>query len=464
MTDGLPVRGQLLLLGSIFAVALVLSGYQVAFGTVPPMMADSESYLTFSPIRTAGYPLFLNLTGAQGALIAQPALYAAALGYFALESYRLSGNLLFAAVLALAVAVNPEFNAFHAVIMTESLSGSLLLVFLGATIRYVRRPDVRAAALLSIIAGLSAAVRPGAYALLPVVVLMLFMTRRRFDAMRRAIIVAAVGPMLVLVAGERLYTGWMHGEAATSLAGRHFYAKAAMIDAPAAVAGSDTARNVLVRALNERFAPVRALIAAAPSADIRRVLVVHYESCAQYGCVQDLRNQAGGSEVALNVLALRIGFERIAQAPLAYGALTWTHLSSMWVLYSQSHPDLSPAYAAFIAAHRPLPLEAKVPGLLDATARGPIAAVARPLFIAIGIATGLLAVLGVLTAMRGGAGPLLSVALLSALTAHLTLMLTALVGLGLVRYMIAVWPAITAALGFGAWWLLQTVLSRRRSA
>ena len=49
---------------------------------------DSVFYLSFSPIVPTGYPVFLRLLGAEGAVVVQPLVFAASLAWLGLEIVR----------------------------------------------------------------------------------------------------------------------------------------------------------------------------------------------------------------------------------------------------------------------------------------------------------------------------------------------------------------------------------------
>ena len=91
--------------------------------------------------------------------------------------------------------------------------------------------------------------------------------------------------------------------------------------------------------------------------------------------------------------------------------------------------DYSTAQVTFIASHQPLPFAARVPSLTD-TQVNPQSLFVRPMMIAIGWLTGLLALAGLSAALWGEKGvcPLLGTALVAALALHGSLLWTAAVG------------------------------------
>ena len=302
----------------------------------------------------------------------------------------------------------------------------------------------------ALVAGLAATVRPTGYALLPVLILMVLMARRSLRDSVIVVLAAAVLPMVVMVSAERFYTTWIFGSDATSLAGRHLFAKAVLIKAPPmADAETDPMRRRLLVAAEQHFAPIRDLLDQAPDANVLSVLSTNYEMCLEYSCVADLRSAIGLPEAAMNRVALAVGLDRLTAAPLAYARLIWRNYRATWVLYSQNHPELAPGFTAFIAIHQPLPFAERMPSLAD-TQVSLQSFFVRPTMIAIGWLTGLLALAGLSAALWGerGSCPLLGTSLVAALALHGSLLWTAAVGVGISRYTIGLWPMIIGALMF----------------
>jgi hypothetical protein len=430
----------------------------------PLTAPDSPGYLGFLPIHTLGYPIFLKVFGANGAIVAQPLLFAIALTYLGLETLHLTSSVTLAGAIVIAVMLTPQLTMYHASILTESLFVSGLLMFLATSIRFVRRPSSAGAALAAVIAGLTATVRRTGLVFLPVLLIMVLLQWRRLPQRRWSILASAVFPMLLVLFGERLAARAIHGEHVGSLLGVHLFAKAAMIEAPAprASAGSDHAR--LQRQLAVEYAPMRQLIDRAPR-EIRSVLTLYYEGCLQSKCVQELQRSMPLSDARWNDLLTQVGLERISRAPLRFALLTATHYRSLWTVSKQHHPVTAPVLNAFIASNRPLPLER------DTFALGPredlefrsIEAVRfiQPIVMLVGWFTGCCAVLGVAASASGRLPPpALSAACLAALTAHGGLLFTAILAAGISRFMVSLWPAIATAMLFGLWWILLVVRQR----
>ncbi len=153
--------------------------------------------------------------------------------------------------------------------------------------------------LVATAAGLSATVRRTAFALLPVMVVMVLLAAPQ---------AAGIAAAALFRRGPRAISGRSSAPSrrrrrsctpahSSSLMGRHMFAKAALIDAPPAptfakaTAGkppADPVRAALDRHLEDDYAPIRAS-PRVRAADLRAVLSIYYETCLQGGCVDRSR-------------------------------------------------------------------------------------------------------------------------------------------------------------------------------
>ena len=416
--------------------------------------------MEFSPYRTAAYPLFIKLVGLNSLAVVQALLFAGALAVLGFETLASTRNLAVAAILMVGVAANPELNKYHSVVMTESLFMSALLVFLAMLVRFVRRKDLLSLGLAAALAGVAATIRPPGLALLPIPILMMLACRRQLKSPALALLAAALLPAIVLVAGERALAHFIHQDNLASLAPRHIFAKAAMIEAPhASTNESDPLRRALLVAIENDFAPIRAVIAQAADRDTRILLTANYETCVEYACSDALR--ARNASANLEAGMLQVGLRRLASAPFAYVGLVWTHYQALWTLYSQTHPATAPVFAEFIRSHRPLPFEQLVAPLVESPPISRVASVGRPAILAVGWITGAIILLGAIAAFRGRLHDAAAIAWLSALVIHASFLFTAAAGVGIPRYTLTMWPAMVTSLIFAAWFV---VTLRRKEA
>lgn len=416
------------------------------------MEPDSASYLGFSATRSAGYPLFLEWVGFDSLMLVQSGLAALALGFLGYETSRLTSKLSAGAAVTVAIALCQPIWRYHHTVLTESLFMTLAMVIAALMMRAARQPD-RLLAILSAgtIAGIAIAVRPAGWFLLPMLVLFVISVpgwRRRWAAL------LAVSASLLLVLGA--FWTWsysQHSDVAASQLSRHLFAKAALLDAP-----DETAEATApARALTTSFGPVRDVIRHATDGSTARFLTLNYEVCIQYACSASL-----GIDVTSADAAAAAG-SRILSNPVGFAHLTWLHYRSFWTVYDASHPLTPPRIEAFVAAHRPLPFEPWVPALTERIQPRPIAWIAQPAILIAGLVTFGLAVSGLCgAAFRVVTDPGLAAATALALGVHGGALLVALTGVGIERYLLALWPLIVASLVTATAWALSTLIKVSR--
>lgn len=436
----------------ILAVAAAYFVVVIRYSPMGPVReADSASYLGFSPIRTAGYPLFLRLVGTSHLIAAQTALHAFAVACLGVETRRLMGSAVWSWLLVFAVLANPEIARYHSEVMTESLSLTLGVAALVGVAALASAPSVFRALVLSLLIGASSLVRPTGVALIPAAAAAVLISRRAFPS-RGALVAALIAvsvPAAAAIGVERLATERSSPpEAETSLAPRHLFAKAALIDAPAAVSGEDDTplRRSLRRIIEVDAAPIRALLADPDaSSSTRAALTVNYETCLEYACAAALMRGISAAPGELRRETTRVALERMAAAPAATARLFLSNYLGLWDTYSRSHPDLAPSFDRFVAT-RTLPFADLLPS--DMTGPAPIsrAAIAvRPAIRIVGLATFGIALFGIPALVRGTASPEWTVAVFSALAVHLSDVTVAALGVGIPRYTLGLWPFAAAA-------------------
>jgi hypothetical protein len=422
---------------------------------------DSIRYLEAWPMYSLGYPIFLKIVGARGAIVAQPILFGAALAFLGRELVRVTRSTWLAVAVVIATMALPQIREFHASILSESLFLSVLITFLALAVRFSSFSTWHLMVLIAMTAGLAGTVRRTGFALVPVMLVMVLLERHRLKAPQAALFfVAALAPFLVVVGAEQAIAPIMHHGHTSSLMGRHMFAKAALIDAPAAAPSSDPIRAALDQHLQNDYAPIRAFLASAPR-DLRAVLSIYYETCLQGGCVDRSRELMPDLDEAGQTKTLgSVANWRIARAPIAFLDLLALNYGSLWTVDRLRHPDRAERLTAFIAAHRPMPFERLAmslePDQVLAFLPSPRIRYVQWVVTALAIWTALLAAAGLFgIAMPGTLSPVLTIAVIAALAAHGCLLLTAATAAGFARFTLGIWPAIVMAAICGVWALLQ---------
>ncbi len=421
------VRLPLILFGALLAGVLLW-----LMPASPLVTADSPGYVDFLPFRTAGYPLFLDLAG-RGAVVAQILLFAVSATILALAVADFARPWVGGLVL-LALFANPEVNAFHFSILTESLFLSIDCLLLAAAVAYAR--GNRRLWIAGALGGLAVAVRPAA-AMLLCIPLVLGLVRRDWKG-----IGAALLAFLAIAGAERLYAYQVHGPNLSSLSARHLFAKSALIDAPAADrSGYSPLDRRLADALERDYQPVRDLIRQS-SGPIRTSLIADYEVCIQWACQNPLALDRFPRPL-VDASLRRVALDRIGQNPGGYLDLAGREFLGLWSIGARTHPANAPLYDRFMADAAPVPLEAEFrqTGALDPTTPRRAALIARPLFIAMGIAIALVLLVSALLWRR----PLFLMAGVAALSVEASFAFVALTAVGYGRYTVALWPNLMLA-------------------
>jgi hypothetical protein len=442
----------------VFSLCAAYVAYCVATNPAGPFTTpDSVHYLNASPIVPLGYPFFLKIFGARGAIIAQPIIFGSALAYLGAGIARLTRNTWLAVAIIIGTIALPQIREFHASILSESVFLSLLTVLLGLAVRFAHHPTCRLMVLVATAAGLSATVRRTGVAFVPVMLMMVLFERHRLKGSQLPLFfAAALAPFFIIIGVEQLAAPLVHAGHSSSLLGRHMFAKAALIDAPEGSVSGDPLRAQLDRHLQVDYAPIRQFLASAP-ADIRGVLSIYYETCLQGGCADRSRELMPGIDEAAQTATLgAAGMDRIRRAPIAFLALMARNYQSLWTVDRLRHPGRAARLTEFISMHRPMPFERLAfslePDQVLAFQASPRVRYAQWAVTALALWTAALALLAMIAIIRPARfSPLLITAVTAALAAHGGLLLTALLAAGFSRFTIGLWPAIVTAAAAGAW-------------
>ena len=337
-------------MATVFTLCAAYVAYCLFTNPAGPLTTpDSFHYLNSSPIVPLGYPFFLKIFGARGAVIVQPILFSGALAFLGSEIARLTRSTLLAVLVVVGCMALPQIREYHASILSESLFLSLLIVFLGLAVRFAYHPTWHLMVLVATTAGLNATVRRTAFALVPVMLMMVLLERYRLRGSQPALFfVAALAPFLVIIGAEQAAAPLVHAGKSSSLMGRHMFAKAALIDAAPAPSSSDPVRTALDAQLQTDYAPIREFLASAPR-DIRGVLSMYYETCLQGGCVDRSRALMPNLDESVQTEAMgHAGTSRIFRAPMAFLDLVVMNYQALWTVERLRHPDRAPALTAFV--------------------------------------------------------------------------------------------------------------------
>lgn len=459
------------LVGALVAAAAIVGASQI--GETRMLEPDSPSYIDFAGIRGLAYPLFLYVLRSLGlsleaVLWVQLTLNLATIPVLFAALYRAVGNSWIPTLIVLLAFVNPEVAKYHAKIMSESLFLTVLTLYIAAFLSFLDRPSRKTLACAALLAAAAVTVKSVGWAFVVLLCLAAVASIVRRPG-RAAMSAAFLIPIALVLAVEGVASRIVHGPDRASLAPRHVFAKAGMIEADIPADRLAAGPNAgLHRALEEDAATIRRLIARAPTPEIARFLTVNYEVFLQYEFALAERRQIA-QRGGLDTLLMDSGRERIRHGWAGYADLAFRHYLSLWMLYGTSHPALYEQTAAFLEAERPLPFEDSIVAFREPIEpAGVKAVIARPVIALSGVVTFVMAGLGLLWIFRpGGLSPLWASAGLLALGLHGYCLLVALAGVGIPRYLLGVWPLLACALGLGGAallsWVTQVIVRDRPS-
>ncbi len=456
----------------------ILAAVTISFvsGPLAIINEDTNTYLSFNPLRTAGYPLFTKgLLWIYDDLVfiavVQHCLFVACSIWLLVEVIKISGSYLLAVVISLALAANMDLLRFHSVIATESLYVSLSLGFIAVTLSFLRDSRFSKLAALSVITGLAITVRPIGYALVPLLFLLIILNFRCFRGRLVGSILLIFLPMLLILAAEHFVYTSRHGNVRESLLGLHLFAKAGLVEVePEEQAvllrnNNGVARDLLAR-LDQELAPLRRFLRSIDDFYIRKHVLTGYEGILQYRYATDLRSEAAGIPGAgaryASKMLQSIGLQRLSFSFQDFLDLSWLHFRGLWTVYSVRTPETLRRYEEFIAESRPLPLESEVERkgvLLRHEKPVRLASAIQKLIQFSGIVTGIAALLAcVFYLWRRPVSHLLFLAAFCGFMVHGNFLLVALTGLGISRYTLAMWPPIVISVSCCGYMLVQALI------
>jgi hypothetical protein len=439
----LPVPALLVsLVGGLVTLALAPSA--------PLTVPDSILYLRFVPTVPLLYPAFATSLPGYSLIAAQVVLFTLSVAFLSAVIARQYERPVIAALMAMALFVNPQLAMMLWTLMSEGLFIPLFTLSIGAGLLYVASGRKAALVCCAATAGLCVAVRPAALPIIPIFALFPLLRWETGSWRRRALLfVLSLAVSTGIVVAERAVWRHYHGDQATTLMASHLFAKASLV-APASpnLQHAEPAAAIIADAMENRYRPVRDLLGAQRGTLAYPPLLAFYEVCVQHICSHQLRQQIGLPAPRTNEIMTELALERIAGDPAGYLSLALDEYRSMWVIGVRSHPTLGPAYDRQIAGLRPLPFKGLVaPELYAPSSPSRLTYVVRPAFILMGAATVLICLVFGYLALFGRADSKLTLpVLIPALSVQGICAFIALAGIGDGRYTMGLWTGIACSL------------------
>jgi hypothetical protein len=428
--------------------ALVVGVQLLRPAPVELMQADSQSYLKFTAIRTAGYPLFLRLVEhLPGGLIGLPWLqfgvYGVSAWLLAGSFRRLSGSNIAGALLLILLLGNVQVTRLSFMILTEPLFLSCLMLLLALFCRLVQTPRWPTLALASLVAGAAILIRPAGYALLVSLPFVSWWSWRGALPARQTVLAATLPCLMALGFGVAAYHA-EHGLWQTqSFAGSNLFGKAgAVIDVTRVKQEPES-----IRWIAATVAPDRAVIDRAPTVfDRFRLLVPYYDIWRWQTLYQALLRRTGlpsTDPIALDQAMFRSSVEVIASVPVAFLSDVVLNYAALWWLPdAMTHRQLA-QFRAYLASLGPLPHLGQYAAWHHEHNDFVIWALHG--FMAAALASSLWWAWRLVASAftRAPLSPLARMGVLAALMVHASFLLTAVATGGIPRYAWAMWPALS---------------------
>ena len=443
-----------------------------------PLRSDSPSYLYFDPSRSIGYPAFLwlirLLTGHVGlAVPVQMALLAGSLLALGWSFYRFSQRPILAVLLQIMLLASPEMWKIAALIMTEALATACVALWCAQLLRLLKTPSLAGIGALIAISVVGTIVRPPLAALFVATVVFALAVGRQLGRGRALAMVAAglVAAWIATPAASYL----IHGSTQTTSPFARGVLQHSLFCQPRTTPQDPDAKFV-----EQYAAPVRRYVDSAPP-DLAPVLRRIYSGELRYGLIIPAlgnRHQLD-SEWQTDAVIARVAAERVRANPLCYAASVISADVRMATHGTSGSPGDAARLRQFVAQHPPVQVPT-VPILPDdrrdslkaatefpgpppypvppadpfrLSDKSPLLAVvaARALFAGAAI-LGLLALLAVLIRPRIArkSSTIVAGAAAAGVAFHGVVGITAIVELGLTRYLVPVWPIVCTLIGIGA--------------
>ena len=346
---------------------------------------DSPGYINFSPDRTAGYPVFLNLItivfgSVQAAPKVQLVLLATAVSFLGWSVYRIFSAPYFAPILTLVLFGLSAVSKFHAYILSEALFISLLCTMMGCLIMLVAYPTVRLAAATALICGVAITVRPVGLSLLAIWPPLIWFIWGRFAGKRWRLVAVMIAPLVLCAAAERVTWRHMHGEIGPRphRVDYHLFGTVLMMESEPSM--QDDQLAALMAEARRAWAPGRDLVRNAPDWQTQTLLTRFFEVAGHYIAgrgspslrrqIKKLTEQRG--EIRVNRLLRDVGWSALLAAPEEWAANVWLHYRGLWAHHSIYGTNLVHRYVSYTQGRDVTAPIRMPPGLKVLPQRGPL--------------------------------------------------------------------------------------------
>lgn len=326
----------------IGALSFVSSVSLAAIGVC--LQPDSVSYLTFSPERTIGYPLFLMLVGVGSddlvpLLIAQSGLLLGALAVLAYQLGRVCNDRLAAVIAYALMAGNASLLGYAGSMLTEALFVTLLALHLAAVAALCVGFRWAVACAAGLLLGVAILVRPAGYAFLGTLPAFLLLLPKRRLTGTITVALAAALPLLGAATANQIRHGFF---ATQSIGGYSLLGHTAHLIEPGMASGfGDLPARIAEVTATFRFE----IVTARFPHEAWRVAMNAYNA-QLYGAVLPTieawrETQAPEIRPGMDSLVARLAREAIRHDPVGYARQFSANYYGLWLLTFLPHGPMA---------------------------------------------------------------------------------------------------------------------------
>jgi hypothetical protein len=450
---------------------VMVAGYYVIMPSgVPLLTPDSISYIDFYPDRPIGYPAALAvtkyLTGDYSNIrYVQILMYCFATGLLGIAVWRFSRSLFMALIVQLGILGHPGPINLAQSVMSDSLSASVILLFVCALFYFFENPSLKRYALICGVAAVSITLRPVNIALIAVPMVLAISCQKQIREQIWTIGLVCVAIISVGIAITPIASRLIHGnfETSTPLA-RGLFQKAIFTDRRPGDLLHEECDASYIESIT---GPINAYLQTVP-AEMQQLMRFQYSQIIRFSSILPGLEQrhSNSSSNDRDKILMCYTLERFREDPMAVVRQSvdeyWNLISNYTFITQQQRNR----YLAFLSVHAPVlpPMNESPVATFDPPA-------GRPLFLIMALkvvqllAAIVTAVLAVLTLIRTPRFALpnnwLIVGLI-ALAAQSLLAATAVIEMAQPRYFFPVWPLFWTVLVLAAFGAVSSARAGRR--
>jgi hypothetical protein len=455
----------------IMLPVLVASYYVIMPSSAPLLMPDSSSYLNFAPDRPIGYPAALAVTNIltgdySNIRYVQILMFCSAVALLGIVLWRSSQSLMMALIVQLGILAHPGPINLAQTVISDSLSASVILLFVCALFHFFENPSLKRYALICGVAAVSITLRPVNIALVSVAVILAVTCQKQIGERIWKVALVCVAIISVGIeitpAASRLIHG--NSETSTPLA-RGLFQKAIFMD----VRPDDPPHKECDASYIESITgPINAYLQTVP-VEMQSLMRYQYSQIIRFSSILPglEKRHSGSSDHDRDKILMCYTLERFRENPMAVvrqSVAEYWNLISNYTFITQQQRN---RYVAFLSTHAPIlpPMNESPDAPFDPPTGRPLLLITalKVVQVLAGVVTAVLAAATLVRIPRIALSDRWLIAGLVALAAQSLLATTAVVEMAQPRYFFPVWSLFWTALVITVFGALSAMRFRRPS-